>query len=304
MPEQTDAAPEGRTTVEPWVVTDDTGAFPDFVTRAFGGEEPGGVRTEDGSIGHGEIRIGDTVVPAFDRRPARSALPSLLTVFVVDADQACGRAAAAGGRVRHSGGRRRPRAAGRACQGPLRQHPVGDQPRRGPLRGRDGEAAAGPRVRRGDAGGPGDARRRAQRPAPGARQCPGQADDRMTRGGSTTRTRRPVRAVAGLHAQPRPAARASYGPQGVPPACRGAVVRGERRRARVVRRSRGLRGGPDDVPGTCPARPGAARRAARPLAPSVAPVEQGGRTPTAVFVERAEETPTRVALPVGRVGVS
>lgn len=99
MPEQTDAAPEGRTTVEPWVVTDDTGAFPDFVTRAFGGEARGRVRTEDGSIGHGEIRVGDTVVSAFDRRPDRPALPSLPTVFVADADQACARAVAVGGRV-------------------------------------------------------------------------------------------------------------------------------------------------------------------------------------------------------------
>ncbi|MGY3201163.1 VOC family protein [Streptomyces sp. TE5632] len=99
MPEQTDAAPEGRTTVAPRVVTDDTGAFLDFVTRAFGGEERGRVRTGDGSIGHGEIRVGDTVVAAFDRRPDWPALPSLLTVFVADADQACARAVAAGGQV-------------------------------------------------------------------------------------------------------------------------------------------------------------------------------------------------------------
>ena len=32
-------APEGYTDVAPWVVTDDTGAFLDFVTAAFGGLE-------------------------------------------------------------------------------------------------------------------------------------------------------------------------------------------------------------------------------------------------------------------------
>ncbi|MFD7769666.1 hypothetical protein [Streptomyces sp. NPDC059787] len=46
----------------PWVVTDGTGAFLDFVAQAFDGEELGRVATEDGAIGHGEIRVGDTVV--------------------------------------------------------------------------------------------------------------------------------------------------------------------------------------------------------------------------------------------------
>ncbi|UCM87891.1 VOC family protein [Streptomyces marincola] len=99
MPEPTNPAPAGRTTVEPWVVTDDTGAFLDFVARAFGGEELSRVRTEDGSIGHGEIRIGDTVVSAFDRRPDWPATPSLLTVYVGDAEEAFARAVVAGGRV-------------------------------------------------------------------------------------------------------------------------------------------------------------------------------------------------------------
>jgi PhnB protein len=99
MTEQITAAPDGYTTVAPWVVTDDTGAFLDFVTRAFDGRELGRVSTEDGLIGHAEIRVGDTVVLAFDRRPDWPALPSLLRVFVVDADETCSRAVAAGGQM-------------------------------------------------------------------------------------------------------------------------------------------------------------------------------------------------------------
>ncbi|MFE9659143.1 VOC family protein [Streptomyces sp. NPDC005955] len=99
MPEQKSAAPEGHTTVAPWVVTDDTGGFLEFVTAAFEGEELMRVATEDGSIGHGEVRLGDTVVSAFDRRADWPALPSLLNVFVPDADEAVARAVAAGGRV-------------------------------------------------------------------------------------------------------------------------------------------------------------------------------------------------------------
>ncbi|WAZ19052.1 VOC family protein [Streptomyces cinnabarinus] len=99
MPEQMSAAPEGCTTVAPWVVTDDTGAFLDFVAKAFGGEELGRVATEDGLIGHGEIRVGDTVVLAFDRHADWPTMPSLLRVFVADADEAFARAVAAGGHV-------------------------------------------------------------------------------------------------------------------------------------------------------------------------------------------------------------
>ncbi|GAA5210244.1 VOC family protein [Microbacterium kyungheense] len=86
------ATPQGYTTVAPWVVTDDTGALLDFVSAAFGGEELARVRTEDGSIGHAETRIGDTVVLAFDRRPEWPVMPSLLRVWVPDADEAFARA--------------------------------------------------------------------------------------------------------------------------------------------------------------------------------------------------------------------
>ncbi|GGZ22602.1 VOC family protein [Streptomyces poonensis] len=99
MPEQSDVTPAGYTTVAPWVVTDDTGAFLDFVSQAFGGEELARVLTEDGSIGHGEIRVGNTVVLAFDRRADWPAMPSLLRVFVADADQAFSQAVAAGSHV-------------------------------------------------------------------------------------------------------------------------------------------------------------------------------------------------------------
>ncbi|WP_039827157.1 VOC family protein [Nocardia testacea] len=91
--------PPGYTTVAPWVVTDDTGAFLDYVAQVFDGVELGRVPTEDGKIGHGEIRIGDTVVLAFDRHDDWPVLPSLLRVFVPDADAAIAKATAAGGRI-------------------------------------------------------------------------------------------------------------------------------------------------------------------------------------------------------------
>ena len=87
---------EGYTTVAPWLVTDDTGALFDFIAVAFDGVELARVETEDGAIGHGEIRIGDTLVLAFDRRADWPALPALLRVWVPDPDRSVERAVAAG----------------------------------------------------------------------------------------------------------------------------------------------------------------------------------------------------------------
>ncbi len=99
MSDLRNGTPTGYTSVAPWVVTADTGAFLDFVSDVFGGEELARVSTEDGSIGHGEIRVGDTVVLAFDRRPEWPTMPSLLRVFVPNADEAFAKSLAAGAEV-------------------------------------------------------------------------------------------------------------------------------------------------------------------------------------------------------------
>jgi uncharacterized glyoxalase superfamily protein PhnB len=91
--------PAGYTTVAPWVVTDDTSAFLRFVAEVFHGVELGRVATAEGAIGHAEIKIGDTIVLAFDRAPEWPQMPSLLRVWVPDADAALARGIAAGARV-------------------------------------------------------------------------------------------------------------------------------------------------------------------------------------------------------------
>jgi PhnB protein len=91
--------PEQYTTVAPWIVTDDTAALLDFITSAFEGKELMRVPLQDGSIGHAEIRIGDTIVLAFDRKDGWPALPSLLRVWVPDADAAMARVVELGGRI-------------------------------------------------------------------------------------------------------------------------------------------------------------------------------------------------------------
>ena len=71
-------APAGYTTAAPWIVTRDTRKLFEFITEVFDGVELGQVPLEDGSIGHAEIRVGDTVLLAFDHREGWPDQPSLL----------------------------------------------------------------------------------------------------------------------------------------------------------------------------------------------------------------------------------
>jgi PhnB protein len=91
--------PAGYTTIAPWIVTDDTEALFTFIHSAFEGEELARVPLEDGSIGHAEIRVGGTVLLAFDRRAEWRRAPSFLRIFVEDADAAMERSVAAGAHV-------------------------------------------------------------------------------------------------------------------------------------------------------------------------------------------------------------
>ncbi|MGK2865806.1 MAG: VOC family protein [Mycobacterium sp.] len=94
-----DYQPTGYTTVAPWLATSDTAALFEFIVHAFGGEELARVATKDGSIGHGEIRIGDTILLAFDSQSDWPAIPALIRVWVSDSDAAVRRAVAAGAKV-------------------------------------------------------------------------------------------------------------------------------------------------------------------------------------------------------------
>jgi uncharacterized glyoxalase superfamily protein PhnB len=69
----------------------------DFVTRAFGAIEKDVRRSADGSIGHGEILIGDSLVEVSEARPEWPARPCGVHYYVPDADAVYAKALAAGG---------------------------------------------------------------------------------------------------------------------------------------------------------------------------------------------------------------
>jgi PhnB protein len=90
------AIPEGYHTVTPWIISRDTAGLIEFVKAAFGAEDLGRVYNDDGSIGHAEVRIGDSVVMMFDAKPDWPDTPGLLRLYVEDADATFQRALQAG----------------------------------------------------------------------------------------------------------------------------------------------------------------------------------------------------------------
>jgi uncharacterized glyoxalase superfamily protein PhnB len=91
--------PGGKATVTPYVAAKGAGRFLDFVEHAFATDKAVRVYNPDGTIGHSEVRIGDSVVMAFDARPEWPDTPSFLSVYVADADEVVARAVRAGATV-------------------------------------------------------------------------------------------------------------------------------------------------------------------------------------------------------------
>ncbi|MBV9615582.1 MAG: VOC family protein, partial [Ktedonobacteraceae bacterium] len=88
--------PEGSPTVMPWSISRDTARLLDFLQQAFGAQELSRLQHEDGTITHAEVRIGNSIVGAFDTREGWPQTPCFLRLYVEDADAAYQQALAAG----------------------------------------------------------------------------------------------------------------------------------------------------------------------------------------------------------------
>jgi PhnB protein len=78
--------PEGYHSVTPWIISRDSAGLIDFLDVAFGAEEIARVVGDDGSIGHAEVRIGDSVVMMFDAKPHWPNTPAFFRLYVTDGD--------------------------------------------------------------------------------------------------------------------------------------------------------------------------------------------------------------------------
>jgi hypothetical protein len=57
--------PEGCSSVMPWIISRDTAKLLDFLKQAFGAQELSRMYNADGTIGHVEAKIGDSIVGGF-----------------------------------------------------------------------------------------------------------------------------------------------------------------------------------------------------------------------------------------------
>jgi uncharacterized glyoxalase superfamily protein PhnB len=78
--------PEGYHMVTPWIIVRGAAQFLDYLKEAFGAEEIARVYNEDDTIGHAEVRLGDSVVMMFDAKEAWPPTPGFLRLYVEDGD--------------------------------------------------------------------------------------------------------------------------------------------------------------------------------------------------------------------------
>ncbi|MDX1940383.1 MAG: VOC family protein [Saprospiraceae bacterium] len=90
--------PEGFHTVTPYLLVKDSIALVDFLKKTFDAEEISIMNNPNGTIGHGQMRIGDSMVMLAEARGDYPPMPTMLYLYVEDVDSAYQRGIAAGGK--------------------------------------------------------------------------------------------------------------------------------------------------------------------------------------------------------------
>ena len=90
------AVPEGYHSVTPYLVVQGAGKLIDFMKAAFDAQEIFRMPMPDGSIGHAEVRIGNSMVMLGESRDQWKVMPTTLQLYVEDVDAVYARAVAAG----------------------------------------------------------------------------------------------------------------------------------------------------------------------------------------------------------------
>jgi PhnB protein len=84
--------PAEYNTVSPYLMVSDAAKLIDFMIRVFDGEEIERHSRPDGSVGHAEVKIGDTIVMLGGVSGDWKPMPGSLYVYVPDADATYARA--------------------------------------------------------------------------------------------------------------------------------------------------------------------------------------------------------------------
>jgi PhnB protein len=78
---------EGYPTVAAYIMVPDAGRVLEFARTVFGAEVIRSDQKEDGTLGHSEFRIGDSMVMLGDTGTEWPAMPAALHVYVPDVDR-------------------------------------------------------------------------------------------------------------------------------------------------------------------------------------------------------------------------
>ncbi|HEY7283644.1 MAG TPA: VOC family protein [Actinomycetota bacterium] len=92
----TDFKPAGYGTVTPYLPVEGAERVIEFAKRALDATERLRLPGPEGSVGHAELQIGDSVVMLGDVRDPADAMPGMLHLYVEDCDAAYARALEAG----------------------------------------------------------------------------------------------------------------------------------------------------------------------------------------------------------------
>jgi uncharacterized glyoxalase superfamily protein PhnB len=91
--------PDGYHTVTPYLMLKGARQFIDFMAAVFDAEVTEELIQADGSMGHTELRVGDSIIMLSEAKGDRPATPIMLYIYVQDVDAAFERAVRAGGKV-------------------------------------------------------------------------------------------------------------------------------------------------------------------------------------------------------------
>jgi PhnB protein len=88
--------PDGYHTVTPYLIVEKAAEVIAFAERAFGAQVICKMVNPDGTIGHSEIRIGDSVIMLGGAKDQWKAMPAMIHLYLPDVDAVHARALAAG----------------------------------------------------------------------------------------------------------------------------------------------------------------------------------------------------------------
>ena len=94
------AIPDGYGTVTPWIICKDSAKLIEFLERAFNAKElPGSrIKNPDGSIGHVEMRLGNSIIMLFDSHASWGPTAAFLRLYVSEVDSVHAQALSCGAR--------------------------------------------------------------------------------------------------------------------------------------------------------------------------------------------------------------